>query len=59
MLVNPSFAEYNISIHVDLSDKGWKEGAHDMLYKNPYFFVTTGPNQMRLSLTGREIFIVL
>ena len=28
------------------SVKTWMEGTHDMPYKNPYFFVTTGPNRM-------------
>ena len=25
------------------------EGTYDMLYKNPYFFVTTEPSRMRFS----------
>ena len=28
------------------SVKTWMEGTHDMPYKYPYFFVTTGPNRM-------------
>ena len=28
------------------SVKTWMEGTHYMPYKNPYFFVTTGPNRM-------------
>ena len=28
------------------SVKTWREGTHDMPYKNPYFFVTTEPNRM-------------
>ena len=28
----------------------WMEGAYDMPYKNPYFFVTTEPNWMGFSL---------
>ena len=35
------------------------EGTHDMLYENPFFLVTTGPNRMRSSLTDREIVTVL
>ena len=35
------------------SDKRWKKRTHDMPYKNPYFFMTNGPNQ-----TGRERVII-
>ena len=28
------------------SVKTWMEGTHDTPYKNPYFFVTAGPNRM-------------
>ena len=31
------------------SVKTWMEGTRDVPYKNPYFFVTTGPNRMGLS----------
>ena len=27
--------------HIHSSDKTWKNGTYDLLYKNPYFFVTT------------------
>ena len=36
------------------SDKRWKKGTHDMLYKNSYFFVITGQNRTGSSLTGIE-----
>ena len=32
-----------------LSVKPWMEGTHDIPYKNPYFFTTTEPNQLRFS----------
>ena len=39
-------------------DNKWKKGTHDMLYKNPYFFVITGSNQTGFALTGREMVII-
>ena len=56
MLVEPSIVNKIFSLHVcgcqdHPSDKRWKEGTHDMLYENPYYFVTTGPNRMESSLT--------
>ena len=42
-------------IHVHSSDKTWKKGTRDLLYKNPYFFVIIWPNQMGSSLNCREI----
>ena len=39
-------------------DKRWKKGTHYMLYKIPYFFLTTGPNQTGSSLTDRQIVLI-
>ena len=40
--------------HIHSSDKTWKKGTlYDFLYKTPYFFVTTWPNQMGSSLNCR------
>ena len=41
----PVFCEHNLPveatyIHVHSSDKTWKKGTRDLLYKNPYFFVS-------------------
>ena len=44
------FKEYGISGSLCsaslLSVKTWMEGTRDMPYKNPYFFMTNGPNRM-------------
>ena len=59
----PVFCEHNLPvkatyIHHDSCDKTGKKGTYDLLYKNPYFFVTTWPNQMGSSLNCRKIVIV-
>ena len=41
----PSFSSLQQSVSL-LSVKTWMEGTYDIPYKNPYFFVTTVPNQM-------------
>ena len=41
-----------------LSVKIWMEGTYDMPYKNPYFFVTTEPNQMGVLLRCRYLVVV-
>ena len=42
--------------HIQSCDKTWKK-RYDLLYKNPYFFVTTWPNQMGFSVNCRKIVI--
>ena len=61
----PVFCEHNlpveatyIHVHVHSSDKTWKKGTRDLLYKNPYFFVIIWPNQTGSSLNCRKIVIV-
>ena len=56
----PVFCEHNLPVEATLysSDKTGKKGTYDLLYKNPYFFVTTWPNQMGSSLNCRKIVIV-
>ena len=44
--------------HIHSCDKTWKKGTYDLLHKNPYFLVTTWPNQMGSSLNYRKIVIV-
>ena len=38
-----------VYVDVDVLDKTWMEGTFHIPYKNPYFFVTTEPNQMGFS----------
>ena len=41
------FCERNVSeSHVHSNGKTWNKRTSDLLYKNPYFFVITRPNQM-------------
>ena len=57
----PVFCEHNLPVEatcIHTCDKTWKKGTYDLLYKNPYFFVTTWPNQMGSSLNCRKIVIV-
>ena len=59
----PVFVNHNLrveTIYIPVT-KPWKKGTYDFLYKNPYFFVTTWPNQMGSSLNCRKyshIFII-
>ena len=46
-------------VRVSFLSKLAMEGTSDMLYKNPYFFVTTEPNRMGFSPRCRYLVIVL
>ena len=55
----PVFCEHNLPVEaIHSCDKTWKKGTNDLLYKIPYFFVTTWSNQMGSSLNCRQIVIV-
>ena len=58
----PVFCERNLPAcgsHIHSSDKTWEKVTYDLLYKNPYSFVTTWSNQMESSLTCRKEVIVI
>ena len=62
LITDPDLCErcylHGFYIHTCTCDKTWKKGTYDLLSKNPYFFVTTWPNQMGSSLNSRKIVLV-